>query len=139
MTSAEPSPAPAGLVVRAHPAPRLIAAVLACGFLWVGVAEGAVGAYLFSALSAAALLSGLRPLITFDGRTFTVRAMMTGARTHTAAAGERFSTNGRAVFLLGGNGTRRVLYDRDAPGRLDTPRNKDWAALCRSIATGRTA
>lgn len=139
MTPIGPSPAPAALVVRAHPAPRLIAALLTCGFLWVGIAEGLVGAYLFAALSAVALLTGLRPLITFDGRTFTVRAMLRGARAYTAAAGERFSTDGRAVFLLGADGTRRVLYDRNAPGlRLDAPRNGDWGALCRAVATGRT-
>lgn len=129
---------PTVLKVRGHYAPRAFAALLTIGLVWVALLKAMPIAFLFAGVCALAFLSGLRPYATFDGRTLTFNTMVRPSRTHTLAAGERFSTDGRAMYVIHADGTRRTLHDRDhRKEKRDAPRSEDWELLCRAIATGR--
>jgi hypothetical protein len=124
--------------VRFHPVLRILWVLLAGGFLYVAVDGRAYGGLLLAAPFTIASLQSLRPRVSFDGRTMTVRSLMAGGASHTASPGDRFFVTGSKAGVRCADGRHLVLVDLDNPTqRLDRPHPGDWRRFVRAVATGR--
>lgn len=120
--------------MRIHPVRHAFYALLATGFLWIGLSEH-LGGLLLGAPFVYATVHSVRPRLEYDGRSLTVRMNIGGTRVFTPAWPERLTTDGDRICHWGADGRRELVFRRKQPQNVDQPHPGDWRRLITALTS----